>query len=83
MLVIQWLDHKVVGCISTLDETRVVPIQQRKGNELLQLLVEITLKLYQDRMGGVHRGDQYHKWELDLHQCLIIKMVQTNVFWNT
>ena len=52
MLAIQWLDSKVVSCISTLDETGLVPVQQRKGNELLQLSVGIVLKHYQDGMEG-------------------------------
>ena len=35
VLAIQWLDNKIVSCISTLDETGLVPLQQRKGNEFL------------------------------------------------
>ena len=61
MLAIQWLDDKVVGCISTLEETRLVSVQQRKGNKLLQLSMETALKNYEDGMGSVNGGDQYHE----------------------
>ena len=61
VLAIQWLDQKVVCCISTLDETGLIPAEQKKGNDLLQLSVEISLNHYQDGMGGVNHGDQYHE----------------------
>ena len=54
VLAVQWLDNKLVSCMSTLGETGLIPVQQRKGDELLQLSVEITLKRYQDGMGGVN-----------------------------
>ena len=39
----------------------MVPVQQRKGNELLQLSVEMALKHYQDGMRGVNHGNQYRE----------------------
>ena len=61
MPAIQLLNNKVVNCISTLDETDLVPVQHRKGSEMIDLQVEIELERYQEGKGAVDHGDQYHE----------------------
>ena len=57
----KWVDNKVVSCTSTLQVSGEVPVQKRSGTEILNLMVEKSLKCYHEGMGGVDRGDQYQE----------------------
>ena len=61
VLVVQWMDNRVVSLTSTLEVSGEVPVQRRSGSELLQLTVEKSLRQYQHYMDGVDRGDQYRE----------------------
>ena len=61
LLVLQWLDNKVVSCTSTLGVSGLVPVNRRSGSQILNLTVERALKCYQEGMDGVDRGDQYRE----------------------
>ena len=58
ILVTQWNNNKVVGRMSTLGVSGLVPVSRRRGAENLNLFVEIALRRYQEGMDGVDRGDQ-------------------------
>ena len=55
---IQWNDNKVVSFITTMVDFQLVDVKRRKGRTILNLQVPKPLKLYQENMGGVDRGDQ-------------------------
>ena len=57
-LAIQWNDNKVVSFITTVTDFELVDVQRRKGRDILNLKVPKPLKMYQENMGGVDRGDQ-------------------------
>ena len=61
MLVIQWVDNKVVGCTSTLNISGLEEVQRRKGADKITLFVEKALRAYQRFMDAVDRGDQYRE----------------------
>ena len=61
ILVTQWVDSKVVSCTSTLNVSGLVDVKRRSGSTILNLLVERSLKLYQEGMDAVDRGDQYRE----------------------
>ena len=60
-LVSQWVDNEVVSCTFTLELSGLVPVERRSGSSILHLMVERSLKNYQEGMGGVDRGDQYRE----------------------
>ena len=61
VLVIQWIDNKVVGRTSTLNISGLEEVQQRKGADIITLFVEKALHAYQRFMDAVDRGDQYRE----------------------
>ena len=44
LLAIQWVDNKVINCISSLEDVGLVPVQRRKGSVMLNLTCEISRK---------------------------------------
>ena len=53
----QWNNNKVVSFISTIIEFDLVDVRQPCRRDILDLTILKPLKLYQQSMGGVDRGD--------------------------
>ena len=58
MLVTQWNNNKVVSCTSTLGVLKLDEVCQRKGSDVLVLVVERALHEYQEFMDGVKHSNQ-------------------------
>ena len=58
LLAVQWNDNKVVSFVSTLGLYRTVKIRRRIGSALKEFDTQECVKVYQEHMGGVNKGDQ-------------------------
>ena len=93
---IQWVDNKVVSCLSTLQLSGEDVCSRRSGSNILYLSVPKALKAYQQGMGAVDRCDQYQergagfaakshyqKWYKKTYMAILDFMLVNSFFaWN-
>ena len=68
VIIAQWYDNKLVTLVSIVGVKGKLPIQRRKGSDLIYLTTKACVKSYQLGMGDVDRGDQIRETGASLCQ---------------
>ena len=58
VLTFQWRDSKVVNCVSTIRSSVVESVMRQVGSSKILVQVPAVMKVYQQTMFGVDKGDQ-------------------------
>ena len=92
----QWVDSKVVNCISTLPDLGVENVTRRRGSTATSIPCPKCIVKYQRTMFGVDKGDQirmhdggfarkahFKKWSKKIHLGILdIMLMNSYIGWN-
>ena len=81
IMCIQWVDNKVVSCLSTLQLSGEYVCSCRSGSNILHLSIPKALKTYQQGMGAVDRCDQYQERVVQENLHAILDFMLVNSFF--
>jgi Transposase IS4 len=92
----QWVDSKVVNCISTINDTSIGKVSRQRGSVRAEFDCPNIIKKYQQTMFGVDKGDQlrmhgggfsrkahFKKWYKKIHLGILdIMLMNSYIGWN-